>query len=115
MWDKSEKFSDRLRRQITARKRLSITASVDWFACGTSAVSSFVGDYATAAKINPKENVWPELALYDCQACHHELQIPSWRQKIGSGDLRPGRPSMVHWPRMLSGVSAATVWCYNRC
>ena len=106
VWDKSEKIQRQAeaadyRTEGACQSQRALIGSL--VALQQSAL--FVGDYATAAKINPKENVWPELALYDCQACHHELQIPSWRQKIGSGDLRPGRPSMVHWPRMLSGVA----------
>jgi hypothetical protein len=38
---------------------------------------------ASSAKSAP----WPEFAEYDCFACHHSLDQPSWRQK----DDRPGR------------------------
>jgi hypothetical protein len=48
---------------------------------------------------------WPELSLYDCQACHHELRIPSGRQQAGYGGLVPGRPSVARWPRPLAGVA----------
>ncbi|MHB1426334.1 MAG: multiheme c-type cytochrome [Gemmataceae bacterium] len=41
-----------------------------------------------------------ELANYDCYACHHELKIPSWRQKRGYAG-RPGRPTMHTWPTIL--------------
>jgi hypothetical protein len=33
---------------------------------------------------------WPELAEYDCFACHHGLQEPSWRQKRGYSGRTPG-------------------------
>lgn len=34
---------------------------------------------------------WPEFALYDCYACHHELAYPGWRQARGF----PGPPGRV--------------------
>jgi hypothetical protein len=43
---------------------------------------------------------WPELAVFDCTACHHELRNPSWRQ-TRSDDFRPGRPTMHAWPTAL--------------
>jgi len=67
-----------------------------------------VVDYAAAsAGPSPAGRSWPELALYDCQACHHELQLPSWRQRAGYGDLVPGRPSLARWPRELAAVACA--------
>ena len=66
-----------------------------------------VGDYAAATDGNAAERPWPELSLYDCQACHHELRIPSGRQEAGYGGLVPGRPSLVRWPRGLAGVAFA--------
>ena len=49
---------------------------------------------------------WPELALYDCYACHHELQMPSWRQARGY-DGPPGRPTVRQWPLTASQVAFA--------
>ncbi|MFM7291944.1 MAG: multiheme c-type cytochrome [Planctomycetia bacterium] len=66
-----------------------------------------VEDYAAACRDVGGERPWPELALYDCQACHHELKIPSGRQQAGYGRLVPGRPSLVRWPRGLAGVAFA--------
>jgi hypothetical protein len=49
-------------------------------------------------RANPKakDRVWPELAEYDCYACHHDLEGRSWRQERGYpngliGALRPSR------------------------
>ena len=67
--------------------------------------ATFVDQYASAATENARERPWPELALYDCQACHHELRVPSTRQEVGYGGLVPGRPSLVRWPRGLAGVA----------
>jgi hypothetical protein len=69
--------------------------------------ASLVDAYASAAIDNARERPWPELALYDCQACHHELRVPSGRQEAGYGGLVPGRPSLVRWPRGLAGVAFA--------
>jgi hypothetical protein len=68
---------------------------------------TLVEDYATAFQDVAGERPWPELALYDCQACHHELRVPSGRQEVGYGGLVPGRPSLVRWPRGLAGVAFA--------
>jgi hypothetical protein len=43
---------------------------------------------------------WPELAQFDCYACHHELKTPSWRQ-IGRYPGKPGRPQVRAWPAEL--------------
>ena len=47
-----------------------------------------------------------ELAFYDCQACHHELTVDSWRQKRGYPG-RPGRPMVRAWPLALGKLAAA--------
>lgn len=67
--------------------------------------TKLVDDYASAAADASTERPWPELALYDCQACHHDLRVPSTRQQAGYGGLVPGRPSLVRWPRGLAGVA----------
>jgi hypothetical protein len=41
-----------------------------------------------------------DLAQVDCYACHHELQIPSWRQERGYPGM-PGRPQFRQWPLAL--------------
>lgn len=46
------------------------------------------------------DQAWPELAVLDCTACHHELAMPSWRQ---DADARTssGRPTIPRWPAAL--------------
>lgn len=53
-----------------------------------------------------KDGDWPQLAVYDCAACHHDLRPheSSWRQQIGYDGLTPGRPRMFHWPEALMQV-----------
>jgi hypothetical protein len=48
---------------------------------------------------------WPELAMthFDCAACHHELERPSWRQQRGYRGA-PGRPTLPGFPRTLVPV-----------
>jgi hypothetical protein len=49
---------------------------------------------------------WPELARFDCYACHHDLRANSWRQaRIGRN--RPGRPMLPQWPGVLAELGAA--------
>jgi hypothetical protein len=48
------------------------------------------------------DSPWPELALYDCFACHHDLQSRSWRQARGYGGNKPGRPPLRSWPKPLA-------------
>lgn len=49
---------------------------------------------------------WPELAHYDCFACHHELRRPSWRQVRGYGGGRAGYPTIKQWTTVLAGAAA---------
>jgi hypothetical protein len=55
-----------------------------------------------------EKQTWPELAQFDCYACHHDLKTPSWRQRRGYVG-KPGRPQMREWPRELVklGLSSA--------
>ena len=63
------------------------------------------GDVA-AGKPGPVGSSATELAFYDCQACHHELTVESWRQKRGYPG-RPGRPAVRAWPLALGKLAAA--------
>jgi hypothetical protein len=67
--------------------------------------AGIVTAHAAAVAADPRGTTWPELSLYDCQACHHQLRVPSWRQEAGYGGLVPGRPSLVRWPRSLAAVA----------
>ena len=40
---------------------------------------------------------WPEFAEYECSACHHDLDEPSWPQKRGYGSRRPGSLPWGTW------------------
>jgi Cytochrome c554 and c-prime len=47
-----------------------------------------------------EETGWPELAQFDCYACHHELKNPGWRRDRPRKGT-PGRPAMREWPTEL--------------
>jgi hypothetical protein len=48
-----------------------------------------------------EQHAWPELAAFDCYACHHDLKARSWRQERGYKSAPPGRPEMHAWPAAL--------------
>lgn len=47
-----------------------------------------------------------DFARFDCYACHHDLKVPSARQKRGY-DGPPGRPALKAWAGGLPAVVAA--------
>jgi Cytochrome c554 and c-prime len=52
---------------------------------------------------NVKDPAWPELAAFDCYACHHDLKSESWRQ-LRASTGRPGRPPLRPWPMALLSI-----------
>ena len=61
-----------------------------------------------ATQAQTEEKSWPELAVFDCAACHHELRIPSWRQKrANNAQFKPGRPQSTLWPSALVKLGVA--------
>jgi hypothetical protein len=48
---------------------------------------------------------WPELAAFECAACHHDLRDDSWRQQAGSRRT-PGRPLLREWPVVIARLVA---------
>ena len=47
-----------------------------------------------------REDRWPELAQFECAACHHELREDGWRQERKLA-APPGRPLLRDWPAPL--------------
>jgi Cytochrome c554 and c-prime len=85
------------------RQRLEITSLVTVGSAAAFRESvKLLGDEAgrCAAAGNPNDKVL-NLAQFDCAACHHDLQIPSWRQQRGYGAGKPGRPVARVWPTAL--------------
>jgi hypothetical protein len=55
-------------------------------------------DKAASPLVKPD---WPELATFDCYACHHELKSPAWRQARKPPVGVPGRPFLQEWNTAL--------------
>jgi Cytochrome c554 and c-prime len=70
-----------------------------------------LGDYAAQATKN--EAAWPELSLYDCTACHHELRSGGGIQSRPGRRHAPGRPPLATWPLVLAQLSAAQAADYD--
>lgn len=66
---------------------------------------------ADQAKLNATQG--PELASFDCQACHHDLRSPSWRQERSPLTV-PGRPALPEWPFALVKVGLGQVAAGNQ-
>lgn len=71
---------------------------------GVMALRESVNLFASQSVDNGSKD-WPELAVFDCAACHHDLTAPAWRQKRGYGSSIPGRPQMFAWPLALVRVA----------
>jgi hypothetical protein len=50
-----------------------------------------------------RDRPWPEFAEYDCFACHHNLNEPSWRQAFRPVGRRPGSLPWGSWYLGLTG------------
>jgi hypothetical protein len=59
-----------------------------------------VGDYASLAAEG--KAAWPELALYDCSACHHELRAGLAVTTRPKRKHVPGRPPPATWTAALA-------------
>ena len=51
----------------------------------------------------PADALFPELAWFDCNACHHPMQPPRWEPGQGTG-LRPGRARVADSPMYFVGL-----------
>jgi hypothetical protein len=51
------------------------------------------------------ESSWPELAVYDCFACHNELRQEAWREAHRNTNRMPGRPRLPAWPQTLAKLA----------
>jgi hypothetical protein len=53
-----------------------------------------------ATSANDPNRPHPELARFDCYACHHDLRPDGWRAKRNPRGI-PGRPTLTEWPHSL--------------
>ncbi len=59
-------------------------------------------DLAAESTVGPG---WPELAQFECYACHHDLRNPAWRQRRSPPGGAPGRPALREWTTVLARVA----------
>ncbi len=67
------------------------------------ALELLAGQAAQAVPEKDPRVIWPELAQFDCAACHHELSRPTWQPKpTAAGE--PGMPRAPRWPAELAAL-----------
>jgi hypothetical protein len=66
--------------------------------------ASLLAGLAAPSRQDPEKG-WPELAQFNCSACHHDLKSPSQRQERGHAGT-PGRPLPRVWPMALAALAA---------
>ncbi len=54
---------------------------------------------------------WPEFAVFDCAACHHDLRAKGWKKGFAGV---PGRPPATYWPKTLTKLSLAYLTLNNQ-
>jgi hypothetical protein len=72
---------------------------------GLAALAVNVSVLAEFAASPEGEKTGPEFALYDCFACHHDLQAPSRRPLPAAALGRPGRPNLARWPNVAAQIA----------
>lgn len=70
------------------------------------AVSALAALNLLSHRARSKEGVWPELAEFDCYACHHDLAPRSWRQENPGPGSSPGKLVLNDW--YYAALPAAT-------
>jgi hypothetical protein len=70
------------------RKRKIVANGIQTWAIGQAIAMERRLDALLDPKRN-KDGIFPELVLYDCQACHHSLMEQKWQSRPGTG-LGPG-------------------------
>jgi hypothetical protein len=66
-----------------------------------------LAEYASHVGEGDNKATWPELALYDCSACHHELRSGLGANTRPKRNHIPGRPPLATWPQVLTRLAAA--------
>jgi hypothetical protein len=91
-------------KQIYQKKDLHRTRAMLAGALATSAqYLRNAGQLAEKAVKSPMTHPeWPELAVFDCYACHHDLKRSGWRAQRKPRLGAPGRPTLQEWPFVLA-------------
>jgi len=89
---------------------LDLVVPKEILAGGVAALRQYVEMVEASAKQRLEApGGWPDFALYDCRACHHELRggrvpDPSLAERIRR--TPPGRPPAAVWPTILAQAAA---------
>jgi hypothetical protein len=67
--------------------------------------AGLAGGYADEVAKGNKQFTWPEFALYDCAACHHELRRQDGLTFRPKSSGPPGRPPLPRWTSALLGLA----------
>ncbi len=78
-------------------RALAVGAIVTW--AQNARVAAEVAS-TTDFPLSPATDRWPELASFECAACHHDLQLSSWRAERLPPST-PGRPILQNWSSPL--------------
>ncbi|WP_254508394.1 multiheme c-type cytochrome [Anatilimnocola floriformis] len=72
-------------------------------------------DYSVAAQDETQKATtpWPEFALYDCAACHHELRSGAGYPNRPFGKNAVGRPPAFVWPTALVNLAVQQAANYD--
>jgi len=83
------------------RKRKVVASSARIWAAGQVQAASAYLDELLSARF-AQHGAFPELSLYDCDACHHPMRSPRWNAGLG-GDLEPGSVRLADTSLTLVG------------
>lgn len=77
---------------------------------GVAALRSYVDlvDAAAVTSASEARGSWPDFALFDCRACHHELTADESSERAATRDKRrapAGRPPAPLWPIILASAA----------
>lgn len=95
----SYRDAHRLPRGDVPPEAEAVQAAVLSAASVAEAYVQLVAAYASAAEA--RQLPWPELALYDCAACHHPLRKEGRGGGLAPLQHPPGRPGPAVWPTTL--------------
>ena len=93
---------DRFKEDSLLRTRSMLIGSIVVLSQNVKLISDLANNSdAGGLKIKPE---WPELAQFECFACHHDLKYPGWRQTRKPPGV-PGRPTLREWPMAIPKIA----------
>ncbi|MEX2138861.1 MAG: multiheme c-type cytochrome [Pirellulales bacterium] len=97
-----EKFDEY--KQIHGASQVHAANTREVLLGGLAALASNLTLLADYAAQPSEHSAWPEFALYDCFACHHDLQAQSLRLR-SRGGRQAGRPPLRMWPNVVADLA----------